>query len=225
MAVRIERPSRATTSARPALRLEANGTRRRSRVSELVLGIVVVAACALGVVLWHSSTSKTESVLVLARPVRAGEALTADATRVEEVHLGPGVDRVAATDLRAVVGQVAGTDLAAGTLVAPGLFAGPPSIPAGSTVVSAALVPGQFGSFGLRAGEAVDAIRTASPSSGGAPEATVLARATVYEVKPLDDTAGTWIVSLLVPEDAGPAVASAAAGKSLALALVPSGPA
>jgi hypothetical protein len=47
----------------------------------------------------------------------------------------------------------------------------------------------------------------------------------VYEVKPLDDTAGTWIVSLLVPEDAGPPVASAAAGKSLALALVPSGPA
>jgi hypothetical protein len=189
-----------------------------------VVGIVIVAACALGVVLWHSSTSKTESVLVLSRPVRAGEPLAVDAVRAADVHLGAGVDRVAAADLRSVVGRVASTDLAAGTLVSPSLFAGRAPIPAGSTVVSAALAPGQFGSFGLRPGQVVEAIRTTSPSAGGPTEAAVVAHASVYEIKALNDTAGTWIVSLLVPEDAAPAVASAAAGKSLSLALIGSGP-
>jgi hypothetical protein len=227
MAARIERPSAAAASARstrPALRLEAGGIRRRSRVSEIVVGIVVVATCALGVVLWHSSSSKTVSALVLARPVRAGEALAADAVRAEEVHLGPGVGRVAATDVRTLVGKVASADLAAGTLVSSGLFAGRPPIPAGSSVVSAALVPGQFASFGLRPGQVVEAIRTASPSNGGATEASALAQASVYEIKTLNDTAGTWIVSLVLPEDAAPAVASAAAAKSLTLALVSPGP-
>jgi hypothetical protein len=175
------------------------------------------------VVLWHSSTSKTEPVLVLARPVRAGETLTADALRAEDAHLGAGVGRVAASDLRTMVGRVASADLPAGTLVSPGLFAGRPAIPVGATVVAAALAPGQFASFGLRPGQAVDAIRTAAPSTAGTGDATVLARASVYEVKTLNDTSGTWIVSLLLPEDAAPAVASAAAGKSLSLALVPSG--
>jgi Flp pilus assembly protein CpaB len=225
MVVGIERPAVGPSSARPATRLEPGRTRRRSRVSEIVVGIIVVATCALGVVLWHSSTSRTEPVLVLDRPVRAGDALTADAVRVEDVHVGAGVGRVAATDLRTIVGRVASTDLAAGTLVSPGLFAGRPPIPVGATVVSAALVPGQFASFGLHPGQTVDAIHTASPSTGAGAgaDAVVLARALVYEIKTLNDTAGTWIVALLVPEDAAPAVASAAAGKSLSLALVPSG--
>ena len=48
----------------------------------------------------------------------------------------------------------------------------------------------------------------------------MLAPATVYEIRPLDDTAGTWIVSLLVPRGGAPGVASAAAAKALSLALV-----
>jgi hypothetical protein len=223
MAVRIERPPGAAAAARPTSPRESVSPRRRSRVSEIVVGVVVVATCALGVVVWHASVARTEAVLVLARPVRAGETLSADALRVEDVHLGAGVSRVAASDLRAVVGKVASADLAAGTLVTSSLLAGRPPVPAGATVVAAALVPGQFATFGLRSGQAVDAIRT-SPSSGGTAEPAVLARASVYEIKTLADTAGTWIVSLLVPEDAAAAVASAAASKSLSLALVSAGP-
>jgi hypothetical protein len=88
-------------------------------------------------------------------------------------------------------------------------------------VVAAALVPGQFATFQLRPGQPVTAIRTGGATAGAEPVAgTVLAPATVYEVRPLDDTAGTWIVSLLVPDSAAPGVASAAAAKSLSLALV-----
>src|SRR6476661_403690 len=171
MAARIERPSvagRREVGASPLVGIDAVSTRRRSRISEIVIGVVVVLAFGLGVVLWHASTTHSELALVLTRPVRAGETL-----------------------------------------------------PAGSTVVAAALVPGQFASFGLRPGQAVDAIRTADAAAGGDVSGAVLARATVFEIRPLEDTAHTWIVSLLVPESDAASVASAAAAKSLALALVP----
>ena len=132
---------------------------------------------------------------------------------------------LAATDAARVIGQSATADLPAGTLVTAALFAGRPPVPAGSSVVAAALVPGQFATFQLRPGQTVTAIRTGGATAGAEPYAgTVLAPATVYEVRPLDDTAGTWIVSLLVPEAAAPGVASAAAAKALSLALVGASP-
>ena len=222
MAARIERPSVGggpDAGARPLVRIDAVNTRRRSRISEIVVGVMVVGVFGLGVALWHASTTHTELALVLTRAVRAGEALPADAVTSRPVQVGSSVAHVAAADAGRVVGRVATADLAAGTLVAPGLFVAQPVVPAGSTVVAAALVPGQFATFGLRPGHTVDAIRTAD---GSAPDAAgaVLTRATVFEIRPLDDTAHTWIVSLLVPDGAAASVASAAAAKSLSLALV-----
>ena len=219
MAARIERPSggsRREAGARPLVRIDAANTRRRSRISEIVVGVVIVLVCGLGVVLWHASTTHSELALVLTRSLRAGETLTADALTSRAVQVGSSVSHVSASEASRVVGKVATADLSAGTLVSSGLFAAQPAVPAGATVVSAALIPGQFATFGLRPGQVVDAIHTADDAS-----ATVLARATVFEIRPLEDAAHTWIVSLLVPEaDAAP-VASAAATKSLALALVP----
>jgi len=219
MAARIERPSVGggrEPGARPLVRIDAANTRRRSRISEIVVGVVIVLVCGLGVVLWHASTTHSELALVLTRSLRAGETLTADALTSRAVQVGSSVSHVSASEAGRVVGKVATADLSAGTLVSSGLFAAQPAVPAGATVVSAALIPGQFATFGLRPGQVVDAIHTADDAS-----ATVLARATVFEIRPLEDAAHTWIVSLLVPEaDAAP-VASAAATKSLALALVP----
>ena len=219
MAARIERllvGSWREAGASLLVRIDAVNTRRWSRILEIVIGVVIVLVCGLGVVFWHASTTHSELALVLTRSVRAGETLTADALTSRAVQVGSSVSHVPASEASRVVGKVATADLTAGTLVSAGLFAAQPAVPAGATVVSAALVPGQFATFGLRPGQVVDAIRTADDAS-----ATELARATVFEIRPLEDTAHTWIVSLLVPEaDAAP-VASAAAAKALALALVP----
>jgi hypothetical protein len=230
MAVRMDRPSATPRPAREmgragAVAAGAGGSRRRARLSEVALGVVVIAVCALGVVLWQRSTTSTEAVLVLGRSVRAGEELRADALRVEDVHVGALVGHVAAADSRRIVGKTATADLPAGTLVTDALFVGRPPVPAGSTVVAAALVPGQFATFELRPGQAVTAIRTGGATATAQPDAgAVLAAATVYEVRALDDTSGTVVVSLLVPEATAPAVASAAAAKSLSLALVGTAP-
>jgi len=223
MATRIERPSPVDgrdLARRPVGRVDPIGGRRRSRISEIAIGVVVVFVFGLGVVLWHASTTRTEVALLLARPIRAGEPLAADALTAHAVQLGGSVEHVAAADAARVIGKVAAADLAAGTLVAPGLFVAQPTVPAGSTVVAAALLPGQFASFALRPGQSVDAIRTGGAPPGDA-DGAVLTRATVFEIRPLDDTAGTRIVALVVPDSAAAPVASAAAAKSLSLALVP----
>jgi hypothetical protein len=191
--------------------------RRRSRLSELVLGVVIVAVFGLGVVLWHTSTTSGQSALVLARPVKAGEELHADAVRTETVRLGTTVAHVDAADAPKVLGRVATADLAAGTLVAPALFVARPAIPAGAAVVAAALTPGQFASFGLRPGQAVLVLGTADKAAAG----QVITHAAVFEVHDLGDTTGTRVVSLLVPEGDAAAVASAAAAKAVSLALEP----
>src|SRR5207245_524158 len=155
---------RRDAGTRPLVRVDHVGAKRRSRVSEIVIGVVVVLVFGLGVVLWHASTTRSEMVLVLARPVRAGESLPADALVSRAVQVGALVEPLPTSDASRVVGKVATADLAAGTLVSDGLFVAQPVVPAGSTVVAAALVPGQFATFGLRPGQAVDAIRTAAPS-------------------------------------------------------------
>jgi hypothetical protein len=229
MATRIERPSRngarvESGSSRPHIRLQPVERGRRSRLSELVIGVVVVAVFGLGVVLWHASSTSTQAALVLARSVRAGEELRPEALRTENVHVGSTVGFVAAADVSRVVGKIASADLAAGTLVSGDLFVARPLVPAGSTVVSAALVPGQFASFQLRPGQSVEAIRTGDKPVGeaGAGAGAVMTHATVFEIEELNDTTGTWIVSLLVPDADAAQVASAAAAKALSLGLVPS---
>ena len=72
MATRIERPSvagRREAGARPLVRIDAVNTRRRSRLSEIVIGVVVVLVFGLGVVLWHASTTHSELALVLTRRI------------------------------------------------------------------------------------------------------------------------------------------------------------
>jgi flagella basal body P-ring formation protein FlgA len=114
------RPSAPRAQTRgPLVRLEPPTSRRRSRVPELVLGIVLVAAFGLGTVLWQTSSAKREPKLVLARPVQRGDVLTADALRVENVRLTTGVNAVGSDEARTVVGKIAVADLAAGTTWCP----------------------------------------------------------------------------------------------------------
>jgi hypothetical protein len=233
VATSIDRPSadrhngdeavqRRAAPRRPLVRLEPVEARHQSRISEIVVGVVVVAVFGLAAVLWQASSSNTESVLVLGRSVKAGEELTPDALRAEDVRVGAGVAHLPAEQGRAVVGRVATGDLPAGTLVSEDLFVPKFVAPAGTRVVEAPLSPGQFATLALRPGQRVTVIRTADATNGTAPAGQVITdKARVYEVAEGQDADGSRIVGLLVPTPAAPAVAGAAATKKLWLALVP----
>lgn len=128
-------------------------TRPRVRVPELVVGILLVAGCALGVLVWHISATTTREALVLARPVGRGQLLTA-ADFAPAPVAGSGVVLVPYADRTRFEGRFAATDLAAGTPLADSLALAATPLPAGEALIGRRLAPGLFPS-GLAAGDAV----------------------------------------------------------------------
>ena len=221
----VDRPAPSTraTSRGPLVRLEPPTTRRRTRVPELVLGVVLVAAFGLGTVLWQTSTARREPKLVLARAVSRGDVLTADALRVENVRLSAGVESVSSAEAKLVVGKAAVADLAAGTLVSRALFADQVVPGVGERVVGMALAPGEYPTSRLRRGDVVDIVfaPTAVPAPGSqGVTGEVLARGVkVWDIEKRGDNSGTLVVSVVVPEAQLAAVTTAAAQKQVRLAL------
>jgi hypothetical protein len=205
------------------VRLDPPTNRRRTRVPELVLGVVLVAAFGLGTVLWQTSTSKRQAKLVLSRALSRGDVLTADALRVENVRLSAGVESVSSAEAKVVIGKAAVADLAPGTLVSRALFADQVVPGAGERVVGMALAPGEYPTSRLRRGDVVDVVLapTAVPAAGAdAVPGQVLAHGVkVWDIEKRSDNSGTMVVSVVVPEAQLAVVATAAAQKQVRLAL------
>jgi len=130
-------------TARGSLGLAATAVRRR-RVPHLVVGLLLVVACTVGVVLLSQQMADRQPVLVVARPVTAGQVLTpADVTQAN-VAADAGVAVVEAGQLGEVLGRPAAVDLRPGSLLSEPLL-GPAEVPAaGESVVALAVQPGRY---------------------------------------------------------------------------------
>jgi hypothetical protein len=187
---------------------------RRVRIPELAVGVLVVAGCALGAVLWQASAVERDAVLALRNDVSRGEAVSADDLRVVYVSSDDPIGHVAEGRLADVVGRVAATDLPAGTLLSPALLVAGAAVEPGQGVVGLALEPGQVPTATLRAGDVVNVV------AGGTDIDNVLAqRAEVYAIEELP-TEGRVFVSLAMPETDANAVATAAEAGPVRLVLV-----
>jgi hypothetical protein len=126
----------------PASRLRGGG--RRRSVPHLLLGMLLVIVCA-GVFVVVSLTSDTrEPVLALARPVTAGQVLTAQDLKQVNVVVDPGVSVVDASQAANVVGKTMSTSLTAGALLTPNAV-GAGGVPAaGQALAALSLKSGQF---------------------------------------------------------------------------------
>jgi hypothetical protein len=199
--------------------------RRRARLPEVALGVLLMVGFSLAAVLWHMSATERVPVLALAGEVARGEVIEPGDLLV--VYLGADqpvahLPRGAAGEL---VGRVAVADLPAGTVLTRSHVVARSPLGPGDGVVGLALDPGQFPAMGLVPGDVVNVV-TAAPT--GAPDeaqagegsAGVLARrAEVYAVEPLG-TQGRLFVSLRMPEAVANAVAAAAEGGPVRLVLV-----
>jgi hypothetical protein len=125
-----------------------------------------------------------------------------------------------------MVGQTALGHLPAGTLLTPEQFAAGPDIGPGLTVVGLALQPGEYPIPTLASGDRVEVVRTPRPtdarSDSGSGAAVLTDSAEVFGVTPLSETGPGLMVSLIVPQEAGPAIAAAAAEGRVRLVWVPS---
>ncbi|PKV95540.1 MULTISPECIES: hypothetical protein [Amycolatopsis] len=194
------------------------------RVPYLLLGVVLVIACAAAAVIVSMQLDNRQPVLVLARPVTVGHLLSGQDFRQLSVSSDVGLDAVPAAESSTVVGRPVAFSLPAGALLTRGSL-GPPAIPvAGQAVAAVALKAGQFPPAlapGARVAVLVSpgAAATGTPSTAGQ-VAPPLAQwtATVSDVCAGADQQST-VVSLQLPEANARQLAAAPAGQISLVAL------
>ncbi|WP_239141517.1 SAF domain-containing protein [Actinoplanes campanulatus] len=159
-------------------------------------------------------------VLALARPVAAGQALTAEDLKSVRVVPDPGISLVNAVQIDQVVGRSPAVPLLPGTLLAESQL-GPAAWPAaGQAVVASVFKPGGVPA-GLAAGSHVLVVTVAKSDVTGVSttaSAPAPVAATVVDITAGFDGSGTSIVSLLLAR--AEAAKLAGAGVDLSLVLV-----
>lgn len=196
--------------------------KRRVRLPELALGLLVTLMFALGAVLWHLNAVSKVPALAVAATVERGEVIDAEDLRVVYVASDDPLARLDESQTARVVGRVALVDLEAGTLVTPALVADAAALQPGDGVVGLALDPGQYPALALAPGDRVNVVRSADTEvAGTGDEDLVIVRAaTVFAVEEL--ASDRKLVSILAGEADAEAVAALAGTGSLRLVLVSS---
>jgi len=202
--------------------------RRRRRLPYLTAGGLLVVACVLAFAWTSAELSDRVAVLAVARPVAAGQPITAaDLKQVMAVR-SPELTWIAASDAHEVLGRTAAVPLVPDTLLTAALIGEPRFPPPGQTLASVALKPGQYPrQLGPGAHVAVYLTNNTGPttadsaSSGkGVPPATLTA---VVLDTALTDGQGTTVVSLLLATDDAPRLASAPPAGLVLMQTAPGG--
>jgi hypothetical protein len=205
MAITLDRPADRAHLARgpePSTpRREVTGAgRHRVRVPELVLGVVLVGASALGALLWQTSNNTRVPVAVLAAPVAAGDAIVESDLRPADVSLAGGVPAVAWEARGQLVGKTAAVALPASTLLLPGLVVDEPALGAGEALVGLKQPAGTYPAGSLFRGDAVAVVQASGPDGQAAEGGVLAASAWVWDVTPLVDEEAAVLVVLRLPE-------------------------
>lgn len=223
------RPARpAAAPPGEAIAVESLSPPTRRRPSWLAGGVLLVALAALlGVWLFSSATS-TISVMVAARDLPPGHVVGRGDLRAVEMGKTGGLRAVQVHQQDLIVGSAARALIPEGTMIHTGLVTSPAAaVPAGKVVVGGAFAAGAVPVPGLRPGDRVVLLSTATGPIGAATEteavASELGSAEVWAVEGAASAGSVsekvW-VSLLVDTAIQGHVAQAAAAEQLRLGLV-----
>lgn len=226
MSVLTERAPTNGKDPGPAFRAKAavsSPVVRRRQTPWIVAGVVLVVGCALAFGLASIRTAGGVQVLVVVRPVPAGQVLQAADFRTVRVAPSAGVQPVTAAAEAAMVGRPAAVALVPGTLLTPADVGSAPAGMAGMAVVAMALKAGAYPPS-LGAGAQVEVVAVATSTSGAAGPVTGQLRpvpAVVVDVEaaPAGSSADA-VVSLQVdPADAAEVAQLGAAGQAVLVQL------
>ena len=225
MATQLKERAKLNGHAEPTINLGAapNHARKR-RLPEMAGGLLLVAVCALGALWWQASSTDRQPVLALRNAIERGDVVQLDDLQVVSIDTDQPIAVLADTESAQIIGRVARTDLAAGSLVTADQFSSSSTLGVDEGVVGMALEAGQFPSLSLSPGDAVSVVLTPSPGDprafGDDVEATILVeRATVVEVAQVGVQGGLFI-SIQVEEADAARVAAAAATNRVRLIQV-----
>lgn len=203
--------------------------RRRRWPLALVASLVALASALTFAVLWLNAGDR-KPVLVVSRPVPAGQVLSDGDLGVVRVSTDPGLRPIPASQRREVIGQTVSTGLVPGSLLTRAHLGGNVTLlGAGQAVVGVSLEGGQLLTPNLRVGDQVlivqtpsaGASSTGSDAQGGSGLGLVLGEGRVFNVQKPDQSSRTVVISLSVAREIAPAVASANSAERVSLVLVP----
>lgn len=180
----------------------------RTRWPEITLGVMVVAIFALAGAWFYSSASDADAVLALRNPVDRGHIITNTDLVVVEVATEDQLNTLSREQASAIIGQIAMTDLSAGTLVSADLFAARASIAEGNGVVGLALDPGEYPTLALRPGDLVRVVETPRQGEPTGAEIVLVEVAEVVDVAAIG-VQNQFFVSLSMTTAEADAVAAA----------------
>ncbi|MEU0788481.1 flagellar biosynthesis protein FlgA [Amycolatopsis sp. NPDC005961] len=191
--------------------------RRRSKLF-ILLGLVLSAVSAIGVVWVFRTVDDSIAAVGVAAPVRYGEVITAEALLEVHVRPDPGVHALAWDQRFELIGKPAPTDLRPGAILTSDLAADSPSIPApGEQLVGVAVKPGQLPTTPLEPRQPVLLVPVGSTDNAWTP-----VRGSVLRVG-ARDSSSLQVVDIVVREHDGAQVAARASTGGVAIVALPKG--
>ena len=214
----MERRSRRTNGDTPSLdEFNAQAPKTRSRLPEIALGLLVIAAFGLASLWWFTSATESVEVLALGTEVQRGEVLELSDLVKVSISTEDELATMAEPRVGDILGRVALTDLPAGTVVTPSMFAASDALELGEGVVGLELDAGDIPALTLLPGNTVSVILTPRQGSteelrdGGALEVgeVLVDGAVVVEAAPVGGQ-GRQFIALSMTEEEAQVVAIAA---------------
>jgi hypothetical protein len=195
---------------------------RRRRPGMIALAIALVCAGILASVALYSAANHRVPVLVVTANVPAGARIGAADIAVASILPGAGVDVIPAGQLRQVVGQVAGSALHPGMLLAVSELATAQPPGPGQVLVPLPMRPSLLPASGLGPGDRVLIVATPGAqgqagTSAAAPAMASPVAGVVEAVSAGPDADGYQVVDLLVAAARGAALAEQASTGQISL--------
>jgi hypothetical protein len=202
---------------------------RRRRPGMIALALALVGLGILASAAIYTATNTRVPVVVMTGYVPAGAPITAKVVGTASVSISPGVQVIPASQLSQVVGEVAGTTLHPGMLLASSELTTlrPPG--AGDVLVPLAFKPSMLPASGIGPGdrvliEATPGDQGQAASSTSAPALSAPVAGVVEAVDLVADADGYDVVDVLVAKASGDAVAAQASTGQIALIVTKRAP-
>lgn len=194
--------------------------RGRRRPVFVVAGVVMIVIGALAAVWLVSSSGQRVDVLVLARDVPYGATISRDDLTTTAVSVDATVATVPAGDVSEIVGQVAATSLAKGSLLAASEVTVSGVVAPDQVLVPLPLTVEKVPAGGLAAGEDILVVDAPPQGADAVPGNPISYSATVVRVG-VPDINGLVIADVVTDAQDGPALAMRAATGRFALVVLP----
>ena len=192
---------------------------RRIRRGWVGVGVLAIVLAALGSATLFRAVGPSQEYLALARDVPVGAQVTASDLRVVRLNASPGLSPVPLSEVDEVIGRYAAVPLVAGSLLTPEQLTTAPVPGPGEQLVAVSISRDRIPGGMLRAGDPILLVATGGSSSDDEPPRTFSAR--VHDVRSAAGRGSDLVVSLLVDQRDGAAIAGLAASGRVAVVLLP----